>query len=451
MNIIIIGNGFDLAHELPTEYADFLAFCKMLKEVYNIKRNDTPRVIWDDLKIKLRQDINTLRMRQKFDELYSIRRIDDSERLIKTMPPFDELNLMINENVWIGYFLAHPMYEKNNWIDFESEISRVIQSIDKDIIQQNASDDTIVIKITESYFAGFFLDDYDARIQIRDEEFYTSISDKGLSIKEISEKKREYDEKHSVEVKKECITYCNLINRLESDLSKLHRALEIYLSEYVEKIECELISPDINEITVQKGNQSVTLSIVLNFNYTDTFERLYLPQQTGKLVNTYIDYIHGKAKADSTIEKNNFVLGIDEYLSKKRRNKDTRFITFKKYYQRIYKGTGCKYKGWIDKIKADYQEYIKEKTTATDMSERNKKHNLYIFGHSLDVTDADILREFILNDNVYTTIYYHDKQTMGRQIANLVKVIGQDELIKRTGGRTKTIEFKPQKSMKKIK
>ena len=40
MNIIIIGNGFDLAHELPTEYADFLAFCKMLKEVYNVKRND---------------------------------------------------------------------------------------------------------------------------------------------------------------------------------------------------------------------------------------------------------------------------------------------------------------------------------------------------------------------------------------------------------------------------
>ena len=234
-------------------------------------------------------------------------------------------------------------------------------------------------------------------------------------------------------------------------MSKLHRALEIYLSEYVEKIECELISPNINEITVQKGNQSVTLSRVLNFNYTDTFERLYLPQQTGKLVNTYIDYIHGKAKADSTIEKNNFVLGIDEYLSKKRRNKDTRFIAFKKYYQRIYKGTGCKYKGWVDKIKADYQEYIKEKTTATDMSEKNKKHNLYIFGHSLDVTDADILREFILNDNVYTTIYYHDKQTMGRQIANLVKVIGQDELIKRTGGHTKTIEFKPQKSMKKIK
>lgn len=57
-----------MAHELPTEYADFFAFCKMLKEVYNVKRNDNVNVIWDNLKIKLRKDINTSRLRQKFDD-----------------------------------------------------------------------------------------------------------------------------------------------------------------------------------------------------------------------------------------------------------------------------------------------------------------------------------------------------------------------------------------------
>ena len=64
-----------------------------------------------------------------------------------------------------------------------------------------------------------------------------------------------------------------------------------------------------------------------------------------------------------------------------------------------------------------------------------------------DVTDKDILRELILNDNVYTTIFYYNKETMGQQIANLVKVIGQDELIRRTGGSTKTIEFRLQQDM----
>ena len=36
---------------------------------------------------------------------------------------------------------------------------------------------------------------------------------------------------------------------------------------------------------------------------------------------------------------------------------------------------------------------------------------------------------------------------MGQQITNLVKVIGEGKLIKRTGGSLKTIEFKLQQEM----
>lgn len=31
MNILVIGNGFDLAHGLPTKYTDFLEFIKVIK------------------------------------------------------------------------------------------------------------------------------------------------------------------------------------------------------------------------------------------------------------------------------------------------------------------------------------------------------------------------------------------------------------------------------------
>ena len=95
-----------------------------------------------------------------------------------------------------------------------------------------------------------------------------------------------------------------------------------------------------------------------------------------------------------------------------------------------------------DKIKKQYPVQIPYNKIP------NKCRNqLFIFGHSLDITDKDVLREMILNDNVYTTIYYPDKKELGRKIANLVKVIGQDELIRRTGGSTKTIEFKQQQDM----
>ena len=44
MNIIVIGNGFDLAHGLPTKYTDFLEFVKVLNNVLeerNIKYNQS--------------------------------------------------------------------------------------------------------------------------------------------------------------------------------------------------------------------------------------------------------------------------------------------------------------------------------------------------------------------------------------------------------------------------
>lgn len=74
------------------------------------------------------------------------------------------------------------------------------------------------------------------------------------------------------------------------------------------------------------------------------------------------------------------------------------------------------------------------------------------------MSDKDILKDLILNDNIYTTIYYHKtyddngkddngRIDLGSKIVNLVKVIGQDELIRRTGGSTKTIEFKLQQDI----
>ena len=66
------------------------------------------------------------------------------------------------------------------------------------------------------------------------------------------------------------------------------------------------------------------------------------------------------------------------------------------------------------------------------------------------MTDGDVLRSLILTRNVYTTIFYHNKEAMGKEIANLVRIIGQDELIKRTGGLDKTITFRKQRELRVI-
>ena len=34
MEILLIGNGFDLEHDLPTSYPDFLKFCEKARRIY---------------------------------------------------------------------------------------------------------------------------------------------------------------------------------------------------------------------------------------------------------------------------------------------------------------------------------------------------------------------------------------------------------------------------------
>ena len=67
--------------------------------------------------------------------------------------------------------------------------------------------------------------------------------------------------------------------------------------------------------------------------------------------------------------------------------------------------------------------------------------NIYIYGHSLDVTDKDVLSRLIMMENTKTHIYYHNREALAKQIENLVKVIGEENLIRKTGGKERTIEF----------
>lgn len=424
MNILVIGNGFDLAHGLPTKYTNFLEWVKVIKQVVKVKCGETFKdVEWGNVNNKIKELIIDR-------SIYGNKGIFSYEKIC---------NELLNENIWIDYFLQCDMYQKENWIDFESEISRVIQSIDNDMRQKGGDENIVVSELPVPYLAEKFLNNFVLLEEERDmcasEDIRKMEEKEGArwSIGKSSDYMKEYIENHPFENLKEEITYKQLIARLEYDLDKLIRALEIYLAEYVNVI---------NDTRECKVIQGVNPDCVVSFNYSNTYERLY-----GSGNKIEYSYIHGKAEISNTVESNNMVLGIDEYLQPERMNKEIRFIALKKYYQRIYKGTGCEYRDWIYKIKEsaksielklrnEYPEQIPFIKFTNDA-----RHNLYIFGHSLDITDQDILRELILNDNVYTKIFCLDKNDLKRKIANLVKVITQDELIRRTGGSTKTIEF----------
>lgn len=399
MNILIIGNGFDLAHGLPTKYWDFLMFVKCIKEHGSLNGIERAN-IFGDLSKEIRNLI--------YNEDY--RSSDNKEELLEFLE-------LIKDNIWIEYFIDKIQDKDKNkgWIDFELEISQVIKSLDylqkynkvcaKNSNNRNNPDDSELFN--QAY------------------KFLDKMKNKGIT-------------DHNAKFK--CSSFYDdiandIIGELNNELNNLIRCLEIYLDEFVAKIDVTYASSDINEINkIGKGIEKV-----LSFNYTKTYKNRYdLTNESVKY-----DYVHGKINSKRNKLKNDMVLGIDEYLEDDKKDKELDFIQFKKYFQRIYKKTGCEYRKWVEEMKKKNEAFDK-KTSWTGKEVEEVKTNLYIFGHSLDVTDKDILKELIMLPRTTTTIYYYNDAAYKQYIVNLVKLIGQDELTDRVHGLNPRIIFKKQ-------
>ena len=371
MNILVIGNGFDIAHGLPTQYSYFLEYIQAINS-YEISKSEG----------KLISENNKY---QYFSSLYLERPVI-----------YKELHTLIDNNKWIKYFLS--IYKsrceegKTGWIDFESEISIIIRALD-----------SAYKLLSEQFHVG----KEEGTLEQWQLNMLCPILYPGKDIY-----KAEFSSFNTNFI-------LNCKHMLLTDLNKLTRCLEIYLSDYISYETLPLF--DIESLKIDK---------VLSFNYTKTYECLYA-KKTNKSID--YDYIHGKADISKSVQDCNLVLGIDEYLNNGLENTDNEFIQFKKFYQRIYKMTGCHYKDWLDKKTRNGKEWLGETPPGL---------HIYIYGHSLDVTDKDILYDLITAEGAITTIFYHNKEALGKQIANLVKVIGEDDLIKRTDGRNRSIIFK---------
>ena len=382
MNILIIGNGFDLAHGLPTKYEHFLKYVDAFKRFKDTCKQESVKSEWETANEEDKKFI------LHFANLY--------EQKTKI---FKEIETLILNNVWINYFWEiyrnRGVAGKDGWIDFESEISRIIQNLDKARL-------TILENINNGCEYG--------KMTQRQLDILNSV---------FGEPKRNCN---SIEFDATAIGHKK--ERLLKDLNRLTRCLEVYLSNYVEEIVPEVKLPDVDTLDIQ---------YVLSFNYTHTYERFYDIDKSKKI---HYDYIHGETRADSDIDNCNLILGVDEYLEGHAKDKDNEFIQFKKFYQRIYKKTGCKYVDWINSIAQFPSSYGKSGGAI---------HNVYIIGHSLDITDKDILSSLINMKSTKTTIFYHNQKALGNQINNLVKVLGEDNLIAKVHGANASVVFQKQR------
>ena len=375
--LLVIGNGFDLAHGLQTRYTDFLNFINLriethIKEIVdkqmvkrdalfdNAKPSEAIQITEENKKFRKQLRENYFREvdnnRENFDLLHK-RREEIQKKIFKTSLTFENiLDYVFNfGNIWIGHFNKCRENKFNrigeDWIDFEKEIESVIKNIEKLISGE---------KINEPP-DQFILQDYDR-----------------ISPQLIIQK---------------------YIPIMDWDLKILTLLLEGYLIDE-EKIFQSKQVPFFKNLNPEA---------VISYNYTHIFQKLYDAE-----TKTPVHFIHGE------LGKHNLVLGIGETLPDDQKDNLTVCASFKKFFQIIKCRLGNQYKN-ITKFKGEYIFW-----------------EVIIYGHSLDSTDIDSLRWLMSNSTTQNpalhpikkiSIYYYDENSYNQQIANAIQIIGKDELI----------------------
>ena len=410
MKILIIGNGFDLAHGLPTTYIDYLMFASAMKKLTGYigraacyAAGELSREEYETMHPAVRQFLIAL-----------ADQAEEKDGAFIFPESWTDEYYRNAGNIWETYFQVLHIQKKMNgigWIDLETEIRYVIECFDrmsdnlyKEIIFPENEEDAGTRETLNQLFRKFDRE----KIEV----FYNYLKNAFLTGKDREQR----------------ICYADLREIAYDHLLRFARCFELYLQQCVSRISVTLQSPDIASLYPNK---------VLSFNYTDTFDRYYKHAEavaetdsTGKVTQgsliPFTQYIHGK------MGSGNIIFGIDEYSVGEERDKRVNYNVFKKFVERILYKTGFEYREWISDIVNT--EYIGEVL-------------VYVFGHSLDITDKDILSDLITTDKVTTVIYYFSREQQASQISNLIKMIGHDRFLDMINAVPPRIVFKAQQNM----
>ena len=402
-NILVIGNGFDLAHGLPTRYLDFLDFCHKIKS-YSVNVEHEKYTVESFTPIPSSLKLSSIIKTWGYaDDYIFVQTLKNKCKDWGIYPSYEQIKKYIMDNVWLKHFYTKT--EDKTWVDFETEISRIISVLDEIYWEYNLTGQSNYIILNSS--------------QHNIENIKSVIDDlnKSFSNDAIVKLKNIKGDKLNIKLKIESEKIQIFLSKLESDINELIECLGFYLNVILYLMDYKKMLSQIAQIN------TINVDRILSFNYTDTYERIYEKETDLKKWITLKDKkyhnIHGSCLRTEGSE-NNMVLGVDDYLESNENkdliNYDTFFISYKKYYQRILKKTGTKYLRWIEALNTN-----------------GFSSDVYIYGHSLDKTDKDVLGGLILSKHARTKIFYLDREDLGKKIANLVTVIGREKVISLTG------------------
>ena len=381
--IILIGNGFDLAHGLETSYNDFLNdFWK--RAIEKIKK--TPRI--------QPLEIDEFDIKNRFELPYDI-------------TTYNELIKFIHENnneiKYKNRFLEKITYKKHfqNWVDIENEYYNILKKSLPDILLASHS---IEISKLNSYFEDIkkhlitylkqIQQKFENRISNNDNLIYP-IGTKIFSsfrIMDFTENLKDVLAKVEYEFLNQAkLETRNPIKLIDTD-KKIRKVLKIFRSiDFTEK--------DIRNL-LQSANADEYFDLTpknilfLNFNYTST-ESLYKSYYYDRFLknnktNVSTNHIHGSIEEN---EKNPIIFGfgdeLDEDYKKIENLNDNRFLENVKSINYL---DSYNYKNLLEYIESDYFQ-------------------IFIMGHSCGISDRTLLNTLFEHENcVSIKPFYHKRK-----------------------------------------
>lgn len=383
MELLLLGNGFDLYHRLPTKYQNFLNTVHFLTECYDPSMITVGTVFGDP---RLQEADPWIKVcYETHKPLFDLARISEEH--------IADLTARAKKNVWFRY-LYNSFNRDIGWIDFEKEVSAVVEAFDA-FFKAYPSHESLEQVLSYMRADQRFINDefnffYDTPLfGINDEYLIEYPLGSGYFLL--------HTEK--------------IVDGLFQSLLELGELLKDYLRIFVQSMGTVAFFQDYYNGTIFKNS----FDHIVTFNYTPTYQNFY----TRTARNARICHLHGTTESK-------IILGINPTSADAPGTVDTTFLRFKKYYQRVLNGTDSKYLAIIN----GYAQQT--------------GHKLTVFGHSLDKTDEDIIREcFKVCDRI--TIYYYEPDFYST-VRNLIGIFGKGEFDNLR--REKNLTFLPQPPIK---
>lgn len=402
--IVVIGNGFDLAHKLPTKYVDFINWYWKQWETCLVRSENK---VEDDglISFRLKDEVNLAYWGLVWHHYYQTPFLffDNIEKqdIIKLVKADDHVCDFKSYSAFFDDICTHV--EKKGWVDIENEYYKALNNAYFDVPEKLNQEFAIVklklieylIKIQETKINSAIVNQsLKNKIFAPMQTSEIAISARKYLLNFLSE---QYQGIHGV-------SYATIYDHLDLDgKGDKYQILKKFSEEYGKQIETFGFDSLVDDNLVPDELLYPNRLLLLNFNYTNTAD-LYVPQDERKCYWFPINHIHGKLENPESI-----IFGYGDELDDQ--------------YSRIEKLNNNEYLSNVKSIKYLESDNYRRMLSFIDSA----PYQVYIMGHSCGNSDRTLLNTLFEHKNcISIKPFYYIKENGTDNYLEIVQNISRN-------------------------